>query len=241
MNNMINNRNNIPAYAKVSLEKLRCNNIGPKQLQQQPPFPTMFVPYQLQQPAWIYCHQDETQTYSVPGHPQMSTNKFGPPKPVSNLPGVGSSGYRVQPSQTSKCFHHPSTPQYQPPHLRRPLRLTSDSCEHLSCEDPWTPKAPLSNEKSFGQSVFPRFHAGSSEQLSERLMPPPENFDNSPSPVGEAVTRFDCDYSADSDQETSDKQLMSTSLSSIKISLKSNQCSLSHSDSSNFLDKSTNI
>ena len=90
MNNMINNRNNIPAYAKVSLEKLRCNNIGPKQLQQQPPFPTMFVPYQLQQPAWIYCHQDETQTYSVPGHPQMSTNKYGPPKPVSNLPGVGS-------------------------------------------------------------------------------------------------------------------------------------------------------
>jgi hypothetical protein len=78
--------------------------------------------------------------------------------------------------------------------------LTSDSCERLAAaaaEDPWTPKQPLVGENGYGQACF---QGGSSEHLSERLMPPPLNFENSPSPVGEAVTRFDGDYSADSDQ-----------------------------------------
>ena len=43
------------------------------------------------------------------------------------------------PQASSRCFHHPSTPQYQPPHLRRPIRLTpSDSCEQISGEDIWS-------------------------------------------------------------------------------------------------------
>ena len=194
--------NNVPAYAKVSLEKLRCNNFG----QQQQPFQSnIYPPFQLQQPAWIYSHHDEHQPYPILGHPQPLTKT----KAVANAANVSNS-YRIQPSLPSKCFHHPSTPQYQPPHLRRPIRLTSDSCEHLASDDPWTPKPQFCNESVYSRTVYPSFQGGSSEQLTERLMPPPQNFDNSPSPVGEAVTRFDSEFSADSDQETSDQQLMST-------------------------------
>jgi hypothetical protein len=57
----------VPAYAKVSLEKLRCNNAPP------PPRPppqqfcgNLFAPYHLQQPAWIFSHPDDEQPYSVP-------------------------------------------------------------------------------------------------------------------------------------------------------------------------------
>jgi hypothetical protein len=228
---------------------LRCNNIGSQQ-QQQFPSNNIFTPFQQQQqqqqPAWVFPYPDE-QPYSVPTH---QTNKF-----VSKLKTSSSSsssmssninsGYRVKPSYaaptplSSKCFHHPSTPQYQPPHLRRPIRLTtSDSCEHLANEDPWNIQPQFDNETFYSRNNFYPSYQGSSDHLNDHLMPPPpERFDSSP--VGEAVTRFDCDYS-DQESNIADK-IMSSSLISIKSNLKSNQCSMSQSSSSNFMDKSTVI
>ena len=222
------NSNNVPAYAKVSLEKLRCNNIGFQQ-----PCNNIFLPYQPPS-AWVYPHTDE-QPYSIPNQPLKFANKMN--KNISPATSNSSnSSYRIQPLPSyvpppsvhmTKCFHHPSTPQYQPPHLRRPVRLTSDSCEQLSQDDLWN---------SYNSPARSNFHNCFEDttpgHLADHLMPPPpERFDSSPS--GEAVTRFDCEYSADSET--------CKSLQSLFESNQNIQCSMSQSNCSSYNEKSTAI